>query len=317
MKKPLNLGDILLPERPIRRLGAALIVVGVLLPFSVVTWCAVTWQPEIEREEAQSLGIEMIALPTGRFMMGSPEDEPDRDGDETLHEVVITRRFALSRTEISQGQYFEVMGDRPVDTTTDIFDDVCSRAGVGDDLPVVCVDWLKVVRFCNELSRREGLELAYTILGADVRWNREAVGYRLPTEAEWEYAARAGTRQRWVGTDDKAEVCEYANVYDSVFPCEDGYEALAPVDAKLANRWLLHGLGGNALEWVWDYYEAYPTGPVADPSGPEQASYRVIRGGSWWVIPRSARVAGRSWDEPSDRLGYLGFRVARSLPSDL
>ena len=323
-------GNILLPANSVRRLGYGLMVAGLLLPFAVLIGRAANHQPpEILDEEAVTYRPEMILLPTGTFQMGSPDDEPDRGADETLHEVTLTRRFLLSRTEITQGQYVAVVGENPVESRTDSFGDRCADAGDGDDLPVVCVDWFEAVRFCNALSRLEGLEPAYAIQGEEVTWNQDALGYRLPTEAEWEYATRAGTRTVWVGTDRAEAVCAFANVADAsakaqnagwaTFECDDGFPGLAPVDTKLQNPWGLYGLGGNAAEWMWDQYGDYPRGAVEDPvfESPD-ASNRVIRGGSWRNLPRSARVANRLRGVPSIRGGNLGFRVARSypLPSD-
>ena len=271
-------------------------------------------------EVATPSPLNLIELQPGTFQMGSPTGEPGRDTDETLHEVTISQGFTISQMEITQGQYFTVMGERPVS-------DRCSNAGVGDELPVVCIVWMDAVRFCNRLSTMEGLESAYVIEGEDVIWNEGATGYRLPTEAEWEYAARAGTRDRYAGTNDVGEVCNYANVADAagkaknpswtVFDCDDGFEALAPVGSKLPNAWQLYDMTGNAWEWVWDFYGPYPEDSVEDPRGPERASNRVLRGGSWAFAPRYARVAVRLWGVPSRRYGLLGFRVARSLPSTL
>ncbi len=182
--------------------------------------------------------------------------------------------------------------------------------GVGPDLPAVCVSWIEAVAYCNRLSEIEGLIPAYRIDGEHLAWSDpKADGYRLPTEAEWEYAARAGTRTVWVGTDDSAGACRYANVADAsakaqnpdwdVFLCDDGYPRLAPVSAKEVNPWHLHGLGGNAAEWVWDWYGDYPGAePVEDPVGPPGGSFRVIRGGSW-----GAARAARAWRSAAGRPG--------------
>ena len=301
------LNEIHLPERTVRRLGILLVLLGISIPVLAVFYRAVTWEPE-STEVVGPFRPELVILLGGTFQMGSPTDEQGRDSDETLHEVTLTKRFALSRTEITQGQYFSVMGERPVEGG-------CLSAGLGDDLPVVCVDWMDAIRFCNRLSELEGLDPVYTIEGSEVNWDESALGYRLPTEAEWEYAARAGTRDRWAGTDDESEICEFANI-DS---CE-GPGQLLTVGSKNPNRWYLFDMTGNAWEWVWDGWDGitpYPETKVTDPTGDNTASFRVSRGGSWGGSPRGARVAGRSWVSPSFRYDILGFRVARSLPSSL
>lgn len=306
-----------LPERAVHRLGRALLLAGVVLPFAVLVYRAANWQPPPVDTTAEALGLEMVILPEGTFSMGSPEeDEADRGDDETLHEVQVGS-FALSRTEITQGQFHAVMGEKPVESRSEFIDNQCLAAGLGDDLPVVCIDWFEAVEFCNRLSDREGLDRAYEVEGEEVIWHRTANGYRLPTEAEWEYAARAGTRFTWVGTNRVEEVCEYANVGRS-FPCEDSFPQLAPVSAFESNRWKLFGLGGNAAEWVWDAYRQDAGNAENDGVlDGDRASYRVIRGGSWRLVPRNARVANRGWDGPSRRNDDVGFRVARSLPSAL
>jgi formylglycine-generating enzyme required for sulfatase activity len=194
------------------------------------------------------------------------------------------------------------------------------------------VTWHEAIAFCNWLSELEGLQPAYRVEGETVSWpDRDANGYRLPTEAEWEYAARAGTRTIWVGTDEAKDACRYGNVADGslkakepdwqwdIFPCNDGSPRLAPVTAREVNPWHLHGLGGNAAEWVWDWYGDYPQGEgaVEDPVGPDGGSDRVVRGGAWWDGPRIARVAFRIRNAPGLRDGGVGFRLARSCPSAL
>ena len=253
--------------------------------------------------------------------MGSPEDEEDRGDDETLHEVTVSR-FAISRTEVTQAQFAAVMGRRPFE-----FEGPCREAGLGDDLPAMCVTWFEAVEYCNRLSKLEGITPAYTIAGKDVQWDGKANGYRLPTEAEWEYAARAGMRGRWGSTDEKSEVCRYGNVADEsvrkenpdweAFPCDDGYPRLAPVEREGVeeSRWRLLGMTGNVWEWVWDRYEEYPTEAVRDPRGPDGGvDIRVGRGASFGAGPRGARVAIRYGNDPPLRFNDLGFRLAKSGP---
>ncbi|MCB9762031.1 MAG: SUMF1/EgtB/PvdO family nonheme iron enzyme [Alphaproteobacteria bacterium] len=264
---------------------------------------------------------DMVEILPGRFQMGSPEDEERRDADEIQHEVVITRRFAIARTEVTQAMYAAVMGENP---------SVAEYKGVsllGDELPVQNVSWVDAVRFCNALSEREGLTPAYAIQGEQVTWNRDAEGYRLPTEAEWAYAARAGRQEMYGETSSSDEICRYANARDSaagqefgwesLAPCDDGVAGLAPAGTYEPSAWALHDMGGNVSEWTWDWFQDLPEDLQQDPEGPSAGSGRVIRGGSWSSRPVNARVAYRRWGSPSVRGYVLGFRPARSLPSAL
>ncbi len=302
----------------VRWAGAGLIAGAVLLPVSWVILRAARWQaPEVISGE----------VPEVQFMMGSPEGEEGRFDWETQHSVTLKRHFALAATEVTQGQYESLMGENPVGSRVDFFDRRCSLAGEGADLPVVCVSWEEAVKFCNALSDRDKLPRAYKAGGEGWEWIPESTGYRLPTEAEWEYMARAGKQTKWVGTDKVEEVCEFANVADrsakqeypdwETFECDDGYSELSPVRARRPNAWGYYGMGGNAAEWVWDGFEGFASGAVEDPEGDPRVSIRVIRGGSWRSSPRSARAAIRYRGSPSLRRDILGFRVARSKPSAL
>ncbi len=246
---------------------------------------------------------EMIEVPAGEFLMGSPETEEGRFRDETQHPVTITRSFYLARTEVTQSQYQAVVG---LNTSSD--------QQCGGDCPIESVSWLDAVRYANRLSEIEGLEACYEIAGEQISWSRglDCVGYRLPTETEWEYAARAGTSDRYAGTDDPQDVCRYANV-STAFGCDDGHSRLAPVASFQPNVLELYDMTGNVWEWVWDWFDDYD-GEATDPVGPESGRIRVFRGGSFFVNPRNARVAIRLSVVPSIRISYLGFRVARSLP---
>jgi len=276
----------------------------------------------------------MVRIEPGEFLMGSPGNEADRDDDEDQHRVRITSPFLLGETEVTQALWKAVMGDSPAADREQFWDgethSACSEykgvSLVGSGLPVHCVDWFDVVKFCNRLSELEGLEPAYRISGETVTWAREADGYRLPTEAEWEYAARAGRRDLFAGSDSYENVCSVGNVSDlgakqrfgwsedGSKQCTDRHNGLAPVGSYRANGWGLYDMTGNVWEWVWDWYGEYPSGSVMDPVGPSTGSNRVYRGGSWNVNPRYARVANRSRDGPGYGNGYLGFRLARSIP---
>ena len=305
----------------LRVAGLSTIAVSLLMPLAVTVWRA--YNPS-EDAVIPQLRPEMVVLPAGRFEMGSPDREANRDSDETLHEVELTRPFLISRTEVTQQQYQAVTGQIPTANCNSDIED----AGQGDNLPVVCISWLDAVRYANALSELEGLDSAYQLERDNVTWAEpETDGYRLPTEAEWEYAARGGTNTVYVGTDIEENACDYANVADQtlntvhkgvdVFSCDDKHRYLSPVENRLENPWKLFGFGGNASEWVWDWYGEYEVKSNADPKGPESGENRVFRGGSFRISPRSARVAFRSWALPSWRYVNLGFRLSRSLSSSL
>ena len=324
-----RLGQISLPEDAVRWLGVGLLASGLMLAFALLAGRAASWRyPEQVETSGTQLYPEMVILPPGTFLMGSPEEEGERYDDEYLHKVNLTKSFAISRTEITQGQFASVMKKNPV------LEYGCRGVTSGDHLPVVCVDWFEAVAFCNALSEIEGLTPAYEVtldfnedvFARIVIWNQAAEGYRLLTEAEWEYAARAGTQDSWVGTSDAESVCQHDNLADAkakagvpelaAFDCDDGFANLAPVGSKELNRWQLYDLGGNVAEWVWDTYGDYPERSVQDPVYDEpNGSYRVFRGGSWGYGPRDARVANRNRYKPSDRVGILGFRIARTYPA--
>ncbi len=272
---------------------------------------------------------EMIRVEPGRYRMGSPEDDERRLPDEQQHDVEITRPFFVGRFEITQALWERVTGENPAATRRDAEGFPCEQfAGypmVGDDLPVMCVDWFDAVQFANALSERDGLKPVYTRELDEVRWDRTADGYRLPTEAEWEYAARAGTATRYVGTAALSEVCTYGNVGDwmaarrwarwTTAPCSDGAPALAPVGMYSANAWGLYDMVGNVWEWTWDWYGVeHGAWQERDPVGPLQGTSRVARGGSFSSEPDWLRVARRAGDTPANRTRSVGLRLVRSAP---
>ena len=158
--------------------------------------------------------------------------------------------------------------------------------------------------FCNALSRRVGLEEAYVVNGEDVTWKGlSCPGFRLPTEAEWEYACRAGTTG-----------ARYGNLDDVAWYSSNSGSTTHPVRRKQPNAWGLYDTLGNVFEWCWDWWDTYPSGVVTDPVGPGSGSYRVGRGGSWSGGAQFARAAYRGRWTPGRRFVNLGFRLARSLP---
>ncbi len=265
----------------------------VLVVEEQMTEVPVSLAAKLESSPAAQGSLKMVAIPAGSFVMGSPSSEAGRDGDEQQHRVEITQGFYLSATEVTQAQYQTVMGANP------------SQAK-GADLPVEQVSWFDAAQFCNKLSEREGLKAAYRISGSDVTWDRAAPGYRLPTEAEWEYACRAGTAAAYNTGDGEADLGRAA--WYSVNAGSNTH----PVGTKTANAWGLYDMHGNVWEWCWDWSGDYHAGSQRDPQGATGGPNRVIRGGSWLIDARYCRSAIRNRIAPSYAFSNLGFRVARS-----
>ncbi len=239
---------------------------------------------------------ELRTLPAGSFKMGSPDSEEGRrDNEGPQHKVRLTQGVLMGATEVTQSLYLGVMGSNPSH-----FTDQASAK------PVEEVSWLDAVRFCNALSELEGLQPAYALTEKDgeetVRWAPGASGYRLPTEAEWEYAARAGTGTVYAGSDDADLVAWHE---------DNARRKTHPVGEKQPNAWGLHDMSGNVWEWLWDWKAPYQ-GAASDPSGPLEGSHRMLRGGSWSFPTRYARLAYRNAYPPDFHNDNLGFRIARN-----
>jgi len=234
---------------------------------------------------------ELLLIPAGTFLMGSPMDEPGRDADEARHEVTLSRPFLLGSTEVTQELFEAVTGLNPAEHE-------------GARHPVEQVSWEDALLFCNLLSRAASLEPVYEILGNDSRWSTSANGYRLPSEAEWEYAARAGV---------EAGLFALSGPLDkSAWYKENSDMVTHPVGQLAPNPWGLYDLNGNVYEWVWDLKGHYRSEEV-DPTGPPpDHPFRVERGGSFRNGERNSRLANRGRFEYFQRSFNLGLRLARN-----
>jgi len=243
---------------------------------------------------------DMVRIQGGTFTMGSPTNEPNRVNDEVQHQVTVSS-FYMGKYEVTQKEYQEVMGVNPSNFR-------------GDNLPVENVSWYDAVEYCNRRSKKEGLTPAYTKNGDNVTWNRNANGYRLPTEAEWEYACRAGTATPF--STGNNIITSQAN-YDGNYPYNNNAkgeyrEKTMPVGSFTPNVWGLYDMHGNVSEWCWDWYSGYSSGYQTDPTGAVTGSGRVVRGGDWYNDGRYLRSAFRNYFNPLNRYYYIGFRLVRS-----
>lgn len=245
-----------------------------------------------------------VLIRGGTFDMGSPVSEHRREKDERQHSVTINT-FYMGVHEVTQKEYRELMGNE-------------SSQFKGDDLPVENVSWYDAVAYCNARSAKESLMPAYIVTGTgDARtvvWNREANGYRLPTEAEWEYACRAGTTTPFfTGGNVTVEQANYYGTYPyDGYPSGQYRSRTVPVGSFAPNQWGLYDMHGNVWEWCWDWYGPYADGAVTDPTGAASGTYRVNRGGGWNDFGRHLRSAYRAAYPPVNKTFNLGFRLARN-----
>jgi len=249
-----------------------------------------------------------MRIPAGSFQMGSPESEKARFKNEgPQHQVTISREFWMAQYEVTFEEYDAFCAA----TARDKPDDYGYGRG---RVPVIGVSWLDAVEYCNWRSRKEKLEPAYTISGTTVTWNQKADGYRLPTEAEWEYACRAGTTTATYFGDILTSA--QSNIDGSIQynTTEKGVylKKPVPVGSYPPNQWKLYDMHGNVLEWCWDYFGDYVAKAFTDPIGPSLGTDRVRRGGSWYTGGQHARSAYRLGNKPTSKFMYLGFRLART-----
>jgi formylglycine-generating enzyme required for sulfatase activity len=322
------------------------LVTAVILASSSAAVAAGPAPAAATRQIANSIGMKLVLIPAGEFTMGSRESAEDTaaffnktyGGDDLKadvfqdehpqHRVRITRPFYLGAYHVTRGQFRQFVADTGYETEAERgdkkgaygwnpdrkefgFNKKYSWQNTGfeqtDEHPVVNVSWDDAMAFCKWLSRKEGIT------------------YRLPTEAEWEYACRAGTTTRYYSGDDPETLAKVGNVADAAakakFPAwnytikaSDGYVFTSPVGSFQPNAFGLYDMHGNACQWCADWYgeKYYDASPADDPTGPDSGHYRVLRGGSWNYRSCITRSAYRDWIAPDYRYGNSGFRVART-----
>ncbi len=234
-------------------------------------------KPDTGKSFTNSLGMKFVPIPAGTFIMGSPPNEPgERFDSQTQHKVTLTKGFYMQVTEVTQGQWKAMMGNNPSGFK------IC-----GENCPVENVSWNDVQEFIKRLNQKEKIRK-----------------YRLPTEAEWEYAARAGSSTTYYFGDDVNELDQYAWYKDN-----SGGKT-HPVGELKPNSWGLYDMYGNVSEWCQDWFGTYPYNDIVDPTGPNTGSYRVNRSGCWDVpSTRCCRSAKRSCDSPDTGYVCIGFRL--------
>jgi len=265
--------------------------------------------------------IEMVSVAAGSFQMGS-SDSDDYEANPP-HQVTLTG-FYMGKYQVTQAQWKTVMGSLPSSLPS-------SSYGVGDKYPVYYVSWYDTLVFCNKLSILKGLTPAYSIDGktdpdewgavptsGNTAWNgvvivADSTGYRLPTEAQWEYACRAGTTTPWYC--EETELGDYAWYEENNGSSGSADDRTKAVGTKTSNAWGLHDMHGNVWEWCWDWFNSYQNEAQTDPLGASSGSTRVGRGGSWGSPAQHVRSANRSsyFDlAPNDVVNaYIGFRLVR------
>lgn len=259
---------------------------------------------------SSSFADDFIHVKGGSFLMGSPESENWRSDDELQHKVILSD-FYISRYEVTQKEYKSLTGENP-------------SSFQGDNRPVENVSWLDAVKFCNLKSEHENLTPVYEINGDRVTWNLSANGYRLPTEAEWEFSCRAGTLTPF--NLEHSIGAEEANFYGHYpYEIEENYFSQSKLSTKPGiyrgetvnvasfepNKLGLYDMHGNVAEWCWDVYGAYSPNEQNNPTGPESGTRRVNRGGGWNDFAKNMRSAYRAAAPQERKLYNVGFRLAR------
>ncbi len=241
---------------------------------------------------SEDVNMDMIWIEPGTFTMGSPEDELGRRDDEMQHQVTLTSGYWLGQYEVTQAQYQTIMGTNP-------------SYFKGDDLPVEQVSWDDATEFCKKLTEIEKTAGRLP----------EGYEYTLPTEAQWEYACRAGTTTALNNGKNLSDIEKCPEMDEVGWYLHNNDSKTHPVGQKQPNAWGLYDMHGNVMEWCLDWYGEYPTSSATDPTGASTGSDRVLRGGSWYIRADGCRSASRGYFNPDLNYYDFGFRVALSFCS--
>jgi formylglycine-generating enzyme required for sulfatase activity len=256
----------------------------------------VDYEPEpVETGEAVAVSREadpfvsfessFVLIASGTFLMGSPEYETGRSSDEIMHEVTLTKGFYMQKTPVTQGQWKAVMGNNPA-----------SFSDSGNDCPIESISWNE----CQEFIRR-------------LNTGKNGI-YRLPTEAEWEYACRAGSLTPLCNGEISGLYCAHDPLLGVVgWYCGNSGRKSRPVAQKAPNVWGLFDMHGNVSEWCRDWYGEYGSDTQTDPCGPKSGSGKVIRGGSWFSNGKNCRSASRFYWPPNSGSEFIGFRLLKEI----
>jgi len=277
--------------------------------------------------KSPTTGMRFMLTDPGEFEMGSPDRESNRQADEPQHTVRLSRQFLVGKYEVAQKEYEKVTGTNPSYFTPTGEGKAKVKDRDTGRFPVEMVSWFDAVAFCNALSKADGYTAYYDL--TDTKKEGDSIasgkvkilggtGYRLPTEAEWEYAARATTRTPYanpalpqgdIGNFKRMVVIGYGGSEE-----RPSLGRTTPAGSYKPNKLGLYDVHGNAAEWCQDWYSKryYGDSPTDDPLGPETGDHRVIRGGSWMSMDGGCRSAARFYLTPGERKDYVGFRVART-----
>ena len=248
-------------------------------------------EPKVDLKKEKGDDFTWAYIPPAEFARGAAGEDGGAAADEKpQHRVKLTRGFWMSVTEVTQKQYQRIMMRNPSEQ-------------VGDDLPVNRVSWIDAIEFCNQLSKRKQTEPYYTIMGDDATINKDGTyGFRLPTEAEWEFACRGGAKGAYsFGAAAGAEQFAWFT--------SNSKGKLSAVGFAKPNAFGLFDMHGNVGEWCWDRFGSYERGPLQDPTGPEKGGYRIVRGGSFQETLEESRITRRYRVSPDSKQKDVGFRI--------